>query len=42
MPRFDDGMFNICELIRITAEALVEEITNTQVEDTYADGDPGN
>lgn len=42
IPRFDDGMVNIQELIRIMAESLVNEIMDTQAEDACADGNQRN
>jgi hypothetical protein len=33
IPRFDDGMVNIRELIRLMAEALVNEIMDAQADD---------
>ncbi len=42
MPRFDDGMVNIQELVRIMAESLVNEIMDTQAEDACADGNQRN
>lgn len=42
MPRFDDGMINIQELIRIMAESLVNEIMDAQAEDACADGNQRN
>lgn len=42
MPRFDDGMAGIQELIRIMAEALVNEIMDAQAEDACADGNQRN
>lgn len=42
MPRFDDGMVNIRELIRTMAEALVNEIMDAQAEDACADGNQRN
>ena len=42
IPRFDDGMVNIQELIRIMAEALVSEIMDAQAEDACADGNQRN
>ena len=42
IPRFDDGMVNIQELIRIMAEALVNEIMDAQAEDACADGNQRN
>lgn len=39
MPRFDDGMVNIQELIRIMAESIVNEVMDAQAEDACADGD---
>lgn len=38
MPRFDDGMVNIQDLICIMAESIVNEIIDIQVEDACADG----
>ncbi len=42
MPRFDDGMVNIQELVRIMAESLVNEIMDAQAEDACADGNQRN
>ena len=42
MPRFDDGMINIQELIRIMAESLVNEIMDAQAEDACAEGNQRN
>ena len=42
IPRFDDGMVNIQELIRIMAEALVNEIMDAQAEDACAEGNQRN
>ena len=42
IPRFDDGMVNIQELIRIMAESLVNEIMDAQAEDACADGNRRN
>ena len=42
IPRFDDGMVNIRELIRLMAEALVNEITDAQADDACADGNRRN
>ena len=42
MPRFDDGMVNIQELIRIMAESIVNEVMDAQAEDACADGDQRN
>ena len=42
MPRFDDGMADIQELIRIMAEALVNEIMDAQAEDACAEGNQRN
>lgn len=42
MPRFDDGMVNIQELIRIMAESLVNEIMDAQAEDACSDGNQRN
>lgn len=42
IPRFDDGMVNIQELIRIMAESIVNEIMDAQAEDACADGNQRN
>ena len=42
IPRFDDGMVNIQELIRIMAESLVNEVMDAQAEDACADGNQRN
>ena len=42
IPRFDDGMVNVQELIRIMAEALVNEIMDAQAEDACVDGNQRN
>lgn len=42
LPRFDDGMVNIRELIRIMAESLINEIMDAQAEDACADGNQRN
>lgn len=42
IPRFDDGMVNIQELIRVMAESLVNEIMDAQAEDACADGNQRN
>lgn len=42
MPRFDDGMVNIQEFIRIMAESIVSEIMDVQAEDACADGNQRN
>lgn len=42
VPRFDDGMINIQELIRIVAESLVNEIMDAQAEDACAVGNQRN
>lgn len=42
IPRFEDGMVNIQELIRIMAESLVNEIMDAQAEDACADGNQRN
>lgn len=42
IPRFDDGMINIQELIRIMAQSLVNEIMDAQAEDACADGNQRN
>lgn len=33
MPRFDDGIVNMSELIRAMAESLVNEIMDAQADD---------
>ncbi len=42
IPRFDDGMVNINELVRALAEALVNEIMDAQAEDACAEGNRRN
>ena len=42
IPRFDDGMVNIRELLRVMAEALVNEIMDAWAEDACADGSQRN
>lgn len=42
LPRFDDGMVNIQEPIRIMAESLVNEIMDAQAEGACADGNRRN
>lgn len=42
IPRFDDGMVNINELVRTLAEALVNEIMDAQAEDACAEGNKRN
>lgn len=42
IPRFDDGMVNINELVRTLAEALVNEIMDAQAEDACADANQRN
>lgn len=42
IPRFDDGMVNIQELIRAMAESIVNEIMDAQAEDACADGNQRN
>lgn len=42
MPRFDDGMVNISELIRIVAQSLVNEIMDAQADEACADGNMRN
>ena len=42
MPRFDDGMENIPELIQIMAESLANEVMEAQTEDAYVDVSPRN
>ena len=42
MPRFDDGMVNLGELIRTMAESLVNEIMDAQAEEACADGNRRN
>lgn len=42
MPRFDDGMVNIAELIRVVVESLVNEIMDVQAEDACVDGSQCN
>ncbi len=42
IPRFDDGMVNLQELIRTLAEALVNEIMDAQAENACAEGNQRN
>ena len=42
MPRFDDGMVNLGELIRAMAESLVNEIMDAQAEEACAEGNRRN
>lgn len=42
IPRFDDGMVNINELVRTLAEAIVNEIMDAQAEDACAEGNQRN
>ena len=42
IPRFDDGMVNVQELIRAMAESIVNEIMDAQAEDACADGNRRN
>lgn len=42
MPRFDDGMVNMAELIRVMAESLVNEIMDAQADEACENGDRCN
>ena len=42
MPRFDDGMVNVTELIRVMAQSLVNEIMDAQADETCAEGNRRN
>ena len=42
IPRFDDGMVNLQELIRMMAESLVNEIMDAQADDACAEGNQRN
>jgi putative transposase len=42
IPRFDDGMVNISELVRALAESLVNEIMDAQAEEACAQGNQRN
>lgn len=42
MPRFDDGMINITELIRTLAESVVNEIMDAQADEACAEGNRRN
>lgn len=42
MPRFDDGMVNISELIRIMTQALVNEVMDAQADEACANGNQRN
>ena len=42
IPRFDDGMVNLQELIRLMAESLVNEIMDAQADEACAEGNQRN
>ena len=42
MPRFDDGMVNLSELLRIMAESLVNEIVDARADEACEAGNQGN
>lgn len=42
IPRFDDGMVNMVELIRVMAESLVNEIIDAQVDEACESGNRRN
>ena len=42
MPRFDDGMVNMSELIRVMAESLVNEIMDAQADEACEAGNQRN
>lgn len=42
MPRFDDGMVNLSELLRIMAESLVNEIMDAQADEACENGNRRN
>lgn len=42
MPRFDDGMVNLSELLRIIAESLVNEIVDARADETCEAGNQRN
>lgn len=42
MPRFDDGMVNMAELIRVMAESLVNEIMDAQADEACEAGNQRN
>ena len=42
MPRFDDGMVNMAELIRVMAESLVNEIMDAQADEACEGGNRRN
>ena len=42
IPRFDDGMIDIQQLIRIMTESIVNEIMDAQAEDACAEGNQRN
>ena len=42
MPRFDDGMVNMAELIRMMAESLVNEIMDAQADEACESGNQRN
>ena len=42
VPRFDDGMVNMTELIRVMAESLVNEIMDAQADEACESGNQRN
>lgn len=42
MPRFDDGMVNLSELLRIMAESLVNEIVDARADEACEAGNQRN
>jgi putative transposase len=42
IPRFDDGMVNLSELICLMAESIVNEVMDAQAEEACADGNQRN
>ena len=42
MPRFDDGMVNISELMRIPARSIINEVMDAQADEACAEGNSRN
>lgn len=42
MPRFDDGMVNISELMRILAQSIINEVMDAQADEACAEGNSRN
>lgn len=42
MPRFDDGMVSVTELIRILAQSIVNEVMDAQADEACAEDNSRN